>query len=233
MLYLTLKKTYAFVVLLSSLLVCVMILPQVKQAFDYIPVSMAVNKINSKNRLTNEQLVELITTAQNNISVSDAHDWEDLSILWFQLAQQQGLNKIASLHSLQQAKHSIEQSLYYAPSNAFLWYRLALIDTLLQLPNKKVTQLLLMSILTGPYELQYLIPRLNFCLLFFSELTTDDEKDMVRQQLITAWTVSPQTVIGYLKINSNNLTVITELLKEKDADLLQEITVMMNKQKTK
>lgn len=219
--------------LLSSTFVFIMILPRVKLAFDYIPVNIAIDKINAKKSLTNEQLIELITTAQNNITVSDAHCWEDLSILWFQLAQQQGLNQLASLNSLQQAKHSIEQSLYYAPSNAFLWYRLALIDTLLQLPSKKVVQLLLMSMLTGPYELQYLIPRLNFCLLFFSELTTADEKDIVAQQLITAWKVSPQTIMSYLKVNANNLKVVTALLKEKDANLLQEITTAMNKQKTK
>jgi hypothetical protein len=222
--YITTKRLFAFLILLLSMSSFYFILPKFRAAIAYIPVDNGINRINNKMELSAEYLMRLITISQASLLLDDnAHYWENSSLLLFNLAQKQGLMQPEGIATLTQTKNSIQQSLARSPSNAYLWYRLALVNILLAQPSKDNAKLLLMSIMIGPNEVQYLMPRLNLCLLLFAEFTEADEQNLLRQQLKTAWALEPKMVLGYITSNKSYLDAVTVLLSSKDADLLQQI----------
>lgn len=202
-----------------------MALPRVRASLNHVPVDSAIDKLNNNKTLSDAKLAELIATAQTSIELHDnPRYWEDLSALFFYRAQQQGLSATA----LKQARHSMEQSLLRAPANAYLWYRLATVDILMQQPADKTAKKLMMSIMVGPNESRYLIPRLSFCLMLFSAFTEHDF-DGIRSQVLTAWSLSPPLFLKQIAVNHQYMKTITLLLKDQHPAVLNEIVVALEK----
>lgn len=219
------KKLPAFVILLLSITLFFMALPRVRASLNHIPVDSAIDKLNNNKTLSDSKLAQLIATAQTSIELHDnPRYWQDLSALFFYQAQQQGLSNTA----LKQAQHSMEQSLLRAPANAYLWYRLATIDILMQQSADKAAKKFMMSIMVGPNESRYLIPRLSFCLMLFSAFTEHDF-DGIRSQVLAAWALSPSEFLKTCAMNHEYMKSITLLLKDQHPAVLNEIVVALEK----
>lgn len=227
------KNLFAFFVLLIAMVLIIQMLPKVRAAFNHIPINTAINKLNNKKQLNNEQLELLIATAYQSIDLdNNSYYWEDLGLLSFQLVRQYDLTQQSKrLPLLSQAKYSIEQSLSHSPAQADLWYQLSSIHVLLNLSHKKIADILLMSIMVDPYDFEFLIPRLHSCLLLFSEFSAKDDRDVLRHQVLLAWQDSPEIFITSL--SKKELGAVIMLLKEKNALTLKVMLATLDKKKVK
>ncbi|MDO9106953.1 MAG: hypothetical protein Q7U57_18575 [Methylovulum sp.] len=206
-----------------------MALPRVRAALNYLPVDYAIDKINNKDSLDNEKLAQLIDTAQASISLDDNPQyWEGLSTLFLYRAQKDDLFQEASVKSLKLAKHSMEQSLSRSPANAYLWYRLSVVHTLLQLPAEQMVKMLTMSIMTGPNEPEILMQRLSLCLMFF-DLFEQEDIDLLRSQILTAWSLSPADFLGDVANDEEQMSIIRLLLADNHAAVLEEMDEALEK----
>jgi hypothetical protein len=198
---------------LSIALFC-LALPRLRASFNHLPVDAAISKLDKKQILNHKELTALIVIAKKSIELHENPKyWADLSTLQLYQAQTQGLLRPASLALLQQTQYSIEQSLIRSPANSLLWYKLAAISSLLHAPTEKTTKALLLSVMTGPYELGHLLPRLNLCLLLFSNFNHND-KDLLRSQVLIAWEASNELFLHTTLSNDKNRDKVRLLLKD-------------------
>ncbi len=224
-----LEKCFAVVILLVSISVFITALTRVRAALNHVPVDFAIDKLNAKKKLDAPQLSHLIDLAKVSISLNDnPHYSADLSTLLFYQAQIQGIANKAGIDTLKQTEQTIEYALSQSPANPYLWYRLATVQLLLQQPFEKVTKTLLLSIMTGPSEADYLISRLNLCLMLFSAFSKDDA-ELLRIQVINAWTLEPNTFVTICVYNKERLSLITHLLETKHPSINHDIRVAFEK----
>ena len=222
------KKAFALLILLVGIALFFLALPRVRAAFNYLPVDVAIEKINNKENLDDDKLAELIETAQTSLSLDDnAHYWEGLSGLFLYQAQKEDRSKEANINWLKQAKYSIEQSLARSPANADSWYRLSVVHFLLDLPPEQMVKMLVMSIITDPNATGILMQRLNLCLQFFY-LFEDDDNDLLRTQVLTAWSASSVDFLSTVA-NAQNMSIIWLLLADKDSSILKEMVEALEK----
>jgi hypothetical protein len=208
----------AVVIFLLSSMLFFTALPRLRSSLNHIPVDSALSELDNNRQINDQRLSKLIAIAQADIVVYDhAQYWQDASILLAYQAQRQ-----TDQDSLQQAKHSIEQSLARSPANPYLWYKLATLDILLHQPAHKIAKTLLLSMMTGPNELGYLLPRLNLSLMLFNQLTKDDI-DIVREQILTAWKMSPTLFAMTFAYDEKSIDIINNLLKDDSPTVLKEI----------
>jgi hypothetical protein len=217
------EKCFAVVILLVSISVFIAALTGVRAALNHVPVDLAIDKINAKKKIDLSQLSHLIDIAKVSISLNDnPHYLEDLSTLLFYQAQIQGISNKVGIDTLKQTEQTMEHALSQSPANAYLWYRLATLQLLLQQPFEKVRKTLLMSIMTGPSEASYLISRLNLCLVVFSSFSKDDAT-LLQAQVISAWTLKPNVFLATCVYNNERLSLITRLLENKHPSILNDI----------
>lgn len=218
-----LAKLFALLVLLVSSSLFFIALSQVRATLNHVPVNFAVTSINNKKRLDTAPLNHIIDLAKNSINIdNNPHYSEDLTTLLFYQAQKQGIFGKSGVNTLKQAKQSAESALSEAPANAYLWYQLATINLLLGESPEKIAKTLLMSIMTGPSESAFLIPRLNLCLMIFSTFSKDDH-DMLRTQVLNAWTLSHKYFLELCAYNKERIVLISQLLENKNPDELNNI----------
>jgi len=227
--FIVLNKSFALLILLVSVALFFVALPRVRAALNYFPVDFVIDRINSKESLDDEKLDQAIETAQATISLDDnPHYREGLNVLFLYQAQKEDLSEEARVNSLKLAKNSMEQSLSRSPANAYLWYRLSVVDVLLQLPPEQTVKMLIMSIMTGPNEPEILMQRLGFCLMFF-DLFKQDDIDLLRSQILTAWSLSPADFLSDIANNEEQMSIIRLLLADNHAVVLKEMDEALEK----
>jgi hypothetical protein len=227
------KRFFASVILILSVLAGWQGFARLFSALVFIPVEIAVEKINTRNEINRDKLVELIDSAQGGIRWDDsARHWEQVSVLSFQLAQQQGFATKEGLKTLRSTQNQIKQSLLRAPNQAYLWYRLALVEVLLKSSSKYIAELLINSVMLGANELGYLMPRLSFCLLLLDEFSEAD-KDLLRRQVLIAWQSAPNKLTSYFTTDETRLNAIKTLLATQEPEILADILRVVAKQKKK
>lgn len=213
---------------LSITLFC-LALPRLRASLNYLPVDATISKLNKKQFLDPKELNVLIASAEKSIALQNNPKYRaDLSTLLLYQAQTQGLLQPVSLSLLKQAQLNIEQSLSRSPANSLLWFKLAAIFALLQAPAEKTTQALLLSIMTGPYELGHLLPRLSLCLSLYSNFTHNDQ-DLLRSQVLIAWEASNKLFLQTIASNQHNMDKIRGLLKDNSPDILSAIVAAVEK----
>ena len=223
------KKAFVVLVLLTSVALFFLALPRVRAAFNYIPVDVAIEKINNKENLDDDKFAELIEIAQTSISLDDnPHYWQGLSRLFqYQGQKNQPLQEI-STDWLKQEQYAIEQSLVRSPANSDLWYRLSVIHFLLHLPPEQIVKMLIMSITTDPNNTGILMQRLSLCLTL-SQMFEDGDVDLLRSQILTAWSVSPVDFLSTVANVEDNISIIWQLLADKDSSILKEMVEALEK----
>ena len=217
---LLIEKSFALLVLIVSLAVFSNALRQVRAALNHIPVDFAVDKINAKKKLDAPQLAHLIDIAKISIDLdnNNPHYQEDLSNLLFYKAQTQGL----STDTLNKTEQAIKQALSLSPANSYLWYRLAAVQLLSRQVPEKVANSLRISIMTGSSEASFLIARLNLVLAVFNSFSEND-MDLLRLQVLNAWTLEPKVFLASCVYNKERLQIITTLLENKHPFVLNDI----------
>lgn len=214
-----LEKSFALLILIVSLWVFNASLMRVRAALNHIPVDAAIDKINARKKLDAPQLAHLIDIANTSIKLdNNPHYQEDLSNLLFYQAQTQGL----ATDTLEKTEHAIKQALVLSPANAYLWYRLATVQLLLQQPPEKIANALRMSIMTGSSEAGFLIARLGLALMVSSAFSEEDV-DLLRLQIINAWKLQPKVFLATCVYNKAQLQTITRLLENKHSSVLHDI----------
>jgi hypothetical protein len=211
---------YPLLVLLLGSALVLTALPRVKASFNYLPVDSAINELNNRKNLDSQKVEVLIARAQQSLAVYDhPRYWADLSrLLLVQAEQTSGFN--LKRHSLIiQAQYYIEQSLVRSPANSLLWFQYAKLDVLLNAVSDQTVKALNLSIMTGPYELGHLLPRLQLCLSLLSKF---DKKDysLLQSQILIAWEKSPKLFIQKIALQNHNMDKIRFLLQDKSPDVL-------------
>jgi len=208
---------YPVLVLLLGIALFLTALPRVRAALNHLPVTSAITELNKRKDLDLKKIDLLIATAQQSIALSDEpRYWADLSrLLFFQAEKANNLN--FKRQSLKQARDSVEQSLVRSPANSLLWFQLAKLDFLLNTVSDKTVKALNLSIMTGPYELSHLLPRLQLCLSAFSKFDPKD-RFLLPPQILIAWQKAPKVFIREIALKNGNMFKIRFLLHDKSPD---------------
>jgi hypothetical protein len=214
------EKSFALFVLIVSLAVLGNALRQVRAALNHIPVDFAIDKINARKKLDAPQLAHLIDIAKTSVDLdnSNPHYQEDLSNLLFYKVQTQGL----SPDTLNKTEQTIKPALSLSPANSYLWYRLATVQLLSQQAPEKIANSLRISIMTGSSEAGFLIARLSLALVIFHSFSEND-MDLLRLQVLNAWTLEPKVFLATCVYNKERLQIITTLLENKHPLILHDI----------
>ena len=218
---------YAVLVLLLGIVLLLTAWPRVIGSINHLPVELAINDLNNQKDLDAQKVDNLITTAQQSIALYDhPRYWADLSrLLLFQAEKTTSLELRQSL--LKQSQYSIEQSLARSPANSFLWFQLARLDVLLNSVSDKTVKALNLSIMTGPYELGHLLPRLQLCLGLLYKFDVKDHF-LLQSQILIAWQKAP-ALFKEVAIKNNNMNKIRFLLQNKSADVLAVMETKIEK----
>lgn len=210
----------AFLVLAFGAVLFLTALPHVRASFNHLPVDAAINELNNQKDLDAQRIDSLIAIAQQSIVLSDQpRYWADLSRLLFFQAETTKPLSLKQRSLLKQSRYSIEQSLARSPANSLLWFQLAKLDILLNTVSDKTFKALNLSMITGPYELGHLLPRLQLCLWLFSKFDVKDHF-LLRSQILIAWQKAPQLFIKEIALKNNNMRKIRFLLQNQSADVL-------------
>jgi hypothetical protein len=205
----------AYIIFLSGILISLSV-PRLIASLSYLPVQKTVLKLTQQPILPDSFIQSMIVRVRYSLQwQNDPNYWRDLSRLVFYQVRFQGL----TINLLLATRHSIRQSLMRSPANAFLWYQAAVIDFLLQSSPNQIKQELVLSILTGPYALSYLLPRLKLCLQLLPFFNST-EQHLIRQQLLTAWALSPELCLNLIKMKGISRNNVRFLLHQTDPDIL-------------
>ena len=217
------QKIITGLVLLFSVSLLAMAWPRCRAAFDFLPAKYALEKINKNTELDEEEIaIALEQTEQSAEIFADPRYSEGMSQLLLLDAQKNESLDSAANDSLALAKKSAEHALSLAPANALLWYRLAVINSLLNSSPEDVKKALLMSIMTGPNEMGIMLPRLHMSLMLFSLLENDD-KEQIINQIITVWSLAPADFLLIVADNTNMMESTKTLLTPHHTTELSEM----------
>lgn len=220
---------YPLLVLVLGMLLLSAAFPRLKASLNHLPVGLAVSELNSAKDLDPKKADTLTRAALQSIALSDQpRYWADLSRLLFFQAEKTTSSILKRQSLLKQAQYSIEHSLTDSPANSLLWLQLAQQHVSLNSVSDKTIKALNLSILTGPYELGHLLPRLQLCLALLSKF---DAKDyfLLESQILIAWQKAPTLFIKEIALKNNNMTKIRFLLKNKSADVLAVMETKIEK----
>jgi hypothetical protein len=219
---------YLLVVLSLGIVLLCTALPRVRASLNHLPVDLAISELDSRKELDVKKVALLVATAQQSIALYDyPRYWADLSrLLFFQAAKTDSQLKQQAL--LKQTRYSIEQSLARSPANSWLWFQLARLDRLLNTVSDKTSKALNLSIMTGPYELGHLLPRLQLCLELLSHFAVKDHF-LLQSQILIAWQKAPQLFIKDIAIKNDNMNKIRFLLQNKSPDILAAMETEIEK----
>jgi hypothetical protein len=70
--------------------------------------------------------------------------------------------------------------------------------------------------------------RLGFCLMFF-DLFKQDDIDLLRSQILTAWSLSPADFLSDIANNEEQMSIIRLLLADNHAVVLKEMDEALEK----
>lgn len=223
-----LNRFFPFLVLCLGMALAFTAVPRVRAALNHVPVETGIDKIAQHHSLTEAEVSALIRKTQKSIELFDHPDyWQDLSELFYFQAQNQNVFSDAGQTLLRQSADSAQQSLLRSPANAFLWYKLASIDILLNEPPDKTRKKLRMSIITGPHDTAFLIPRLRLCLSLLPSFTSDDMA-LLADQVVAAWDISHKRFVKAID-STLYMDAISALLINRHPLILQEMVTEFEK----
>ncbi len=217
------QKIVTGIILLFSVCLLVIAWPRSRAALDFLPAKYALEKINKNEVLEEEDIATALEQTEQSAGIfADPRYSEGMSQLLLLDAQNNESLEATGKESLALAKESAEQALSLAPANALLWYRLAVLNGLLNASPDEIKKALLMSMMTGPNEMGIMLPRLHMSLVLFA-LFEDDDKEQVINQIITVWTLSPAEFLPIVKNNIALMDAIKSLLTPRHTTELSEM----------
>lgn len=214
------------VVLIAGIGLLAMALPRFKASINQFPVDHFFVSINDDQLIPRvEQIPSHIQISKDSISMHETSGyWEDLANLWLHKAQIQGSIGSQSISSLHNAENAARQSLLLSPANSFLSYQLAVIIAVEKTTPSEIANLLILSIMSSPYEPGFMRHRLDFCLMYFSAFQEHDYPYLVTQ-LSLFWVHSQNELIALLNSRTNYLNSVIQLLKNTHPELLKELLI--------
>ena len=223
------KKSFVLSILLVSISLLFVALPRFRASMNHIPVDTVIDRLNARQKLNVDKIPGLIDITLVSIDLNDnVRYWDDLTtLLFFQITKKGEFSSTGKLF-LGKAKKAVEESLIRSPSNAFLWYRLAVIKTFQHAPPEKIVEALLMSVMTGPHEPGFMLNRLRFCLMFFSSFNQDD-LSLLTSQVLAVWNMSEKDFVKIIQQDLETMDNISMLLKNTQPQILEEMVSAVEK----
>ena len=98
---------------------------------------------------------------------------------------------------LEQAQAAIIKGLTLSPVEPYSWFRLAAVDSLLNLPRQKIINALRLSFYAGRVEPELLITRLAFSYDYYNDFNEDMQR-LWQNQAKVAWTFKPAQLVKFV-----------------------------------
>ena len=218
-----LKMINALIILIAGISLLMMALPRLRGSINQIPVDNFFVSINDRKIPEIAIIPKYIEISKTSIALHETPGyWQDQASLWFHQAQLQGGISGQSKASLTQAENAARRSLFLSPANSFLSYQLGVISAIEKKPSSEIIRLLLMSIMTSPYEPGFMLHRLDFCLMYFASLNSEDYPYIV-DQILLIWEYSQKEFLALLQYRNDYPDLIKILLLEKHSMELNEM----------
>jgi len=101
---------------------------------------------------------------------------------------------------LKQAQTAIIQGLTLSPIDPYGWFRLAAVDSLLNLPRLQSINALRLSFYAGRVEPDLVIPRLAFSYEYYNDFDGDMQR-LWQNQVRVAWTFKPVQLVNFVALH--------------------------------
>lgn len=98
---------------------------------------------------------------------------------------------------LEQAQAAIIKGLTLSPLEPYGWFRLAAVDSLLNLPRQQIINALRLSFYAGRVEPELLITRLAFSYDYYNDFNEDMQR-LWQNQAKVAWTFKPALLVKFV-----------------------------------
>jgi len=218
-----------FIILLATLLGAVLLalsVPRLRSDFVYLRVDNALRNHWVSRPIPRDRYPELLQAAQTSIAVLDDGRYRD-SLAWLQYlyAQSLGLDSPQRQDELRLAKPAFEAALSSTPASPRNWLQLGWINATIGDPKSGISSVIeawRMSVLTGRAERHLLVSRLELGLRY-AEFLTEDDLDLLRDQLLLAWRYRRGQVKTSILSSGSDLKTIRGLLYLQAPDVLDEM----------
>ncbi len=169
---------------LAGILVLGLAVPRTIAAFQLLPAGPVLDAVRSGDVVSGEALQTVISSSEDALGwLPSAHTQEDLSLAHLELAKPQGYGgSETGRRHLSDGLRALKAGLSLSPADPYAWARLAFIRIKNGGSATGVKRALFLSFLTGPYEKRLAISRIQYAILLWNKLSTD-ERSLVLDQI--------------------------------------------------
>lgn len=157
-------------------------------AFYNITEKDIVSRLSKGKIVTQDELISFIESGERSLKWNDiSTTHHNLGIVKMALAEKYGYGTAEAKELINSAREHQIESLFRAPANPYDWNRLAFINTLQNGGyNEDTRKALIMSVMTGPYELNLISYRLETAFGDWQNYTRE-QKELLNSQICIGW----------------------------------------------
>lgn len=126
--------------------------------------------------------------------------WQNKALLHLALSGDGSLSKTDQQLALIDALQAIIRGLQESPVDPYAWYRLAIVESKLNMPASAINSLLQMSIFAGRVEPELVMPRLILGMSFYNS-AAPELREMWLKQFVLAWQFQPKQFVKFVVEN--------------------------------
>ena len=101
---------------------------------------------------------------------------------------------------LKQAQASVIQGLRLSPVDPYAWFRLAMVDKMLQMPTAQIINALKLSFYSGRVEPDLLMPRLSFSYDYYNAFN-EEMRGAWRKQIPVVWIFQAEQLVKFIALH--------------------------------
>ena len=185
--------------------------PRTMAAFTLLPVETILQKVIAGDDVAADDLLRLREAQQTSL------DWAWSSTVSADMAHTEiALAKVSGRAEdrsdwYDQAAHTVEDGLLKAPSNPYSWTRLANLRLRNAEKGQGVSEPLLLSLLSGPYERSLVLPRLNYALRIWDQLS-EEQRMSIQGQILIADRIDRGQLVKLAMGHQKNMKIIVSAM---------------------
>ncbi|MGR8934187.1 MAG: hypothetical protein ACU837_07335 [Gammaproteobacteria bacterium] len=166
-----------------------------------------------------KQTLPIDVYEKSSVDLEKAHNWFETAETW----QMQAFFHLLRLNSAQtiaiekrrqlilQANEAIIQGLRLSPVDPYAWFRLAVVDQMLDVNAKLLIEALRLSIYAGRVEPELLMPRLSLSYRYYN-LLDEDMRCLLKGQVRLAWLFRARELVVFAAEHQGVLPWIKDAL---------------------
>jgi hypothetical protein len=185
--------------------------PRTMAAFTLLPVETIHQKVFAGDDVPIDDLVRLRETQKSSLDWAwDSETSANLARTEIAIANAT-VDESESSHWYGQAALTVEDGLLKAPSNPYSWARLTNLRLREGEDGLGVSEPLILSLLTGPYEKNLVFPRIKYALRIWDRLS-EDQKMAVQDQIVIANRFSTTRLVKIARSHQKNMKIIVSAM---------------------